>query len=136
MTRVRYTTDVPAEVRSAIEPHLERWAFLIPAWCRELCVRWDDDDPDSAVRIKVRYEYREADMYVCAVFLSESTEREITVVHELSHLSLAPLTAVVVGLRNALVAETPDVETWADEMIRQGEEATVCDLTRLVMERG
>lgn len=133
--KIRYDSDLAPEVRAAIDPHLAKWAFLIPGWCHDLCVRWDDEDPDSAVRIKARHEYREADMYVCAVFLSDPAERERIVVHELAHLSLAPLTAVVGALRDALVAKAPDVEVWADEVLRQGEEATTCDIAELVMRR-
>jgi hypothetical protein len=135
LERIRFSPNVAAEVRAAIEPHLVKWAFLIPAWCREVCVRWDDEDPDSACRIRARYEYREADLYVCAVFLSEPEERERIVVHELSHLTLAPFVSVLHAMRDVLVAKAPDVEAWADEMLRLGEEASTCDLTALVMER-
>lgn len=133
MTRFRYDASLPADLRAIVEPHLMRWADLAPAWCHEVCVRWDDDDTEAAIRVDVSYEYRNADLYVLANFLSKPTERDQHIVHELMHLSLAPLTAVAEAMRDALVTHAPDVKAWADEMLRQGEESTTCDLTHLLM---
>lgn len=133
--KLRFTPGVPDEVREAIEPHLLGWAFLIPGWCHELVVKWDDDDTGSALAVEVFYEYRNADLIVLPNFLSRADDREQRVVHELQHLSVAPLVAVAQAMRDALVGQVPDVKEWADELLRQGEEATVCDITAFVLER-
>jgi hypothetical protein len=135
LERIRFSPNVASEVRAAIEPHLVKWAFLIPAWCHELTVKWDDDDTSSALCVKVFYEYRSADLIVLPNFLTSPAARERDVVHELLHLSLAPLTIVCEAMRDALVKQAPDVEEWANEMLRHGEEATTCDLTELAVRR-
>lgn len=134
MTRIRFTTGTPAEARSAIEPYLSKWLGLVPTWCHELVISWKDDDTDGALSVVPLYDYRRAEIDVLPNFLTSPEEcREQDSVHELMHVPLAPLMAVVEGLRDALVKQAPEMETWANEMIRQGEEATVCDLTQLVM---
>ena len=133
--RIHYTKEVPDEVRAIFSPLLTRWGFLVPTWCHSIDIHWDDQDDSGALRVGTHYEYREADIYVLANFLTTPENREQQVVHELMHLSLAPLTKVAESLRDALVKKAPDVEEWANEQFRQGEEATVCDLTALVMER-
>lgn len=131
--KIRFSRMLSPEVRSVIEPHLAKWAFLIPGWCHEVTIIWDDDDDDGALRINVFYEYRTADIAVLANFMTKPEYREGHVVHELLHLSLAPLTQTAQALRDALTKKIPDVEDWATEMIRQGEEASTCDLTALVI---
>lgn len=133
--KIRFSPRVPAEVRATIEPLLVKWAFLIPGWCHAIDVQWDDDDTDGALRISVHYEYRDADLFVIPNFLTGVDHRDRHVVHELMHVFTAPLTAVAQALRDALVHKVPELEEWANEQLRQGEEATVCDLTALVMER-
>jgi hypothetical protein len=136
LSKLRFSPNVAPEVREAIEPHLVKWAFLIPGWCHELNVAWNDRDTEhGALSISVFYEYRNADLDVHANFLTQPAHREQSVVHELLHLSLAPITQVAETLRDALVAEVSALEPWATEMIRQGEESTTCDLTRLVVGR-
>lgn len=134
-SKLQFAPSVETEVRSAIEPLLVKWAFLIPAWCHELAIRWDDEDTDGALRIEVHHEYRDADLFVLPNFLTTPENRERQVVHELLHLSLAPLTQVAEAMRDALVKKAPGVEEWANEMLRQGEEATTCDLTELALRR-
>lgn len=134
-SKLQFGPSVATEVRSAIEPLLVRWAFLIPNWCHEIDIRWDDENPDGALRIEVYYEYRDADLFILPNFLTTPENRERQLVHELFHLSLAPLTKVAEAMRDALVKKAPDVEEWANEMLRQGEEATTCDLTELALRR-
>lgn len=133
--KLRFSRMLSPEVRDAVEPHLTKWAFLIPGWCHEINVIWNDGDGDGALSINVYYEYRNADLAVLANFLTKPEYREGHVVHELLHLSLAPLTQTAQALRDALAEKVPDVEPWATEQIRQGEEATTCDLAALVLER-
>jgi hypothetical protein len=135
LEKIRYASDLSPEVRAAIDPHLAKWAFLIPGWCHGVDVRWDDDDTTGALVVTVHYEYRDADLIVLPNFLTHLEHRQRQLVHELMHLLLAPLTAVAEALRDALVKQVPEMETWANEQLRQGEEATTCDLAELVMRR-
>lgn len=134
--RIRFAQSMPSEVRAALGGLLGKWAGLVPTWCHELNVRWNDRDADEgALSVTVYHEYRNADLDVHANFLTNAEHREEQLVHELMHLSLAPLTAVAEAMRDALVQQAPDVEAWANEMLRQGEEATTCDLAELVLRR-
>jgi hypothetical protein len=134
--RFRFRPNTPNEVVGAIASHLERWAFLVPAWCREVNIVWNDREADTgALSVAVYYEYRNADIEVLPNFLTNSEGRERHVVHELIHLSLSPLTTTAEAMRDALVKKVPDVEDWATEMIRQGEESVTCDLAALMLDR-
>jgi hypothetical protein len=133
--RIRFRADLPEEARAAIEPYLAKWAVLIPGWCHGVDIHWDDEDTEGGLRVSTHYEYREADIYVLPNFLSNTEHRERHVVHELVHLSLAPLTKVAQAMRDALVRKSPVLEEWANEQLRHGEEATTCDLTEMVLRR-
>lgn len=84
--------EVPAEIRSAIEPHLTKWTGILPGWCAEILVRWNDTRTDSALRTDVRVEYRDAIIEVCPGWLEmPEANRELCVVHELCHVIAGPL---------------------------------------------
>lgn len=119
MTRIRYTPGLPDEVRSAVAPHLERWAFLIPSWCHEL---------------NVIYEYRRADLTVLPNFISCLPDRRARdVVHELLHIIIEPMQRVAKDLRERLVAECPPLGAWSSEAIRFADESVTVDLTEMVL---
>lgn len=130
---IRYAAGVIPEVRAAIEPHLSRWAFLIPAWCHEVNVVWNDDDTDGALSVRVHYEYRRADLNVLPNFLSCPDRRERNVIHELLHIITEPMANCMRDMRDSLVKANPDLEKWADEQIRFGTESVTCDLTALLV---
>lgn len=133
--RIVYRADVPVEVREAIAPYLTRWASLVPRWCHDLTVVWNDRDTESgALSVAVYYEYRNADIEILANFLTNPDDRERQVVHELMHLQLAPLVSTSEALRDAVVKQVPEMKSWANEQLRQSEEATTCDLTELVLQ--
>lgn len=129
--KIAFTPGMSDEVRAAIEPHLRKWGFLIPGWCRELNVTWKDDDDRGALNILVHYEYRRADMNVLANFMSITHRREQNVVHELLHIVTAPLCNTMQDFRNAL---KPELVPWADEMIRHSSESVTCDLQAMTMD--
>ncbi|MEO7367531.1 MAG: hypothetical protein ABIZ36_06215 [Gemmatimonadaceae bacterium] len=133
MTRILFTSGMSEEVRFAIEPHIRKWAFLVPAWCEEVNVTWQDDDTDGALNVEVFYEYRRADLNVLPNFLTGERCRERNVVHELLHIITAPLANTCQAMREAVKKHAPDIEDWATEIIRQSDEAVTCDLTNLVM---
>jgi hypothetical protein len=124
MNKIHFAPDTSEEVRAAIEPHLLKWSFLIPAWCSEVNVTWRDDDLDGALSVIVHYEYRRADISVLPNFLSSPHRRERNVVHELLHIVLGPMLNTERDLRNALGKDRPDVHSWAEEMIRHSNDDT------------
>lgn len=93
MTSVHW--DVPREVRSALEPHLERWWALVPTWCQEFTVRYDHENP-SRMAARINYANRWATLVVTAGWLNDpDEERANSVRHELAHVMLEPVSAAV-----------------------------------------
>ncbi len=134
-TKIRYAESVIPEVRSAIEPHLLKWEFLIPAWCHEVNVTWQDDDANGALSTVVHYEYRRVDLNILPNFLSCEDRRERNVVHELLHIVTEPLQNTCKDMRDALVKQVPELEGWATEMIRHSDECVTCDLAAILFDR-
>lgn len=131
--KIRFAPSVSPEVRNAIEPHIVRWAFLVPAWCQEVDVHWDDGDSGGSLRMDTSYEYRRADLFVLPNFLScEPDHRETDVVHELLHIVTAPIDRVAQDFRDVLVKDNKSLKPFADEMIRRAIESVTCDLTQLI----
>lgn len=133
MAEITYTAGISTEVRAAIEPHLAKWAHIIPAWCHEVTVTWEDDELDGALDITVHSEYRRADLRVLPNFLSCVERREQAVVHELLHIMTEPMRNVARDLRDVVARDHPALKEWAEEVIRHSNESVTCDLTALVM---
>jgi hypothetical protein len=134
MEKIYFTAGISDEVRTAVEPHLKKWAWLIPAWCHEVNVTWRDDDTNGALNVDVHYEYRRADIQVLPNFLSCVERREANVVHELLHIVTHPLVNTARDIRDRLDKANPTLADWANEMIRHSDESVTCDLTALVMQ--
>lgn len=131
-SRIRFTPGTSDEVRAAIEPHLLKWAFLIPSWCHEVNVTWRDDHTNGALNIVVHYEYRRADLTICPNFMSIPLRRERCVVHELLHIITQPIVNTANDIRDVLEKDSPRLAEWATEMIRHSDESVTCDLTAIL----
>jgi hypothetical protein len=131
--RIRYSPGMPDEVRIAVAPHVERWAFLAPAWCRYINVVWGDEETSNALSVTAHYEYRRATLYIHPNFLTCPDRREENIVHELSHLLTEPMYNTMRDLKAALVDKVPELQAWATEAIRYAVESTTCDLTDTLM---
>jgi hypothetical protein len=55
---LRFDPEVPPEVENAIQPLLERHAWLIPSYVHFVFVRWTHEDGDAALSATVAEEYR------------------------------------------------------------------------------
>jgi hypothetical protein len=134
-SKINFTPGTSDEVRAAIEPHLLKWEFLIPAWCHEVNVTWKDDDLNGALNIVVHYEYRRADVTICPNFMSIPHRRERNVVHELLHIVTHPIVNTARDIRDRIDKTNPSLADWANEMIRHSDESVACDLTAVLMGR-
>lgn len=129
---INITPGVPDEVQQALIPHLNKWLFLVPSWCHELCVCWGGYDTDAALSITVHCEYRRADLFVHPDFLSNHERREAQVIHELMHITTEPMAKTIRDLRVLALEKNHDLRPLIDEQIRMAIESVTCDLTALV----
>lgn len=130
---IRWADDFPADLRPLVEPHLLRWFGLVPTWCQEFIVRYDSDR-DARMAMRVNYRNRWAVLIVTGQwFDSPASERESTVIHELLHVAMEPLTSAISRIiEDTLEVGTP-VYDLADSMFTDGMEASVEDLARAIL---
>ena len=90
-----YTPQIPKEVLSAVKETLEKYESLIPGWVKYVNVAWNPNPSEAGTSAESRgdYAYRWAAIHLCPSFLDENeAEREDTIIHELVHVMLFPLT--------------------------------------------
>lgn len=84
MAELNWRGEWPPEVRAAVEPHLLGWIGVVPRWCHEIIVRWNNDCSGVALRCDVQPQYRDTILEICPGWLDmEEASRENAVVHEL-----------------------------------------------------
>lgn len=140
MTQIPYQPTVtwlepmPPEVRAAVEPLLECYLALVPTWCHDLLVAWDDSDHENLATCCARAEYRWARITLCASWLRQTpAAREDAIVHELTHVLTEPIQNHVRDLLEVIKEKFPDVHKWADEQRRYANESVTQDLTRILL---
>lgn len=129
---IRWEPDFPADLRPLVEPHLLRWSGLIPTWCQEFIVRYDSKQ-DGRMATHVNHRNRWAVLIVTPEwFDSPEAERENSMVHELVHVGMEPLTSAVDRIiRDTLEEDTP-LRELASSMFVDGMEASVEDMARAI----
>ena len=121
--RVSVDDEVPAEVSALVVPIVEKLADLIPSWCEELRIRWTAD-LDHIAQIRLQERYRWAVITLSGMWLDLTSEQRIhTIVHEMIHMHIEPLSAKA---RELVSDELPD------KLIVEATEAVVCDLADLI----
>lgn len=96
LERFKIRPDVwPKEVASALIPLLQRYSWLIPAWCTEVNVDYENvnsKSPTAVAKTYVNYEYRNAFITFYALWLNDDEySRRMNLVHELCHVMNGPL---------------------------------------------
>lgn len=131
--RLTYDTQLPAEIRAAVAPVLERYLHLVPGWCQTLTVGWDGDDTTGTLRSHILVEYRAARIVVLPAFVEcDDVQRDNAVLHELTHIPLEQLRDVAYQLLGVLKETHPALEGWAKERIRVACESATCDVTHML----
>lgn len=138
--RIEWNADVPDLVRKAVEPLLGRYLGLIPPWCVVRVVRGIPEEGDGTpAEIHVSQEYRAARLVIYPAFLECDPEyRETCIVHELLHIPTMAMKTAFHDLKAALNLEVehPALSRWADEIMRQANEAATTDLTEALRRLG
>ncbi len=90
---VLWAEPMPPEIRRAVLPLLRKHRAIVPAWCRQITVTYAQNGDDGAIATcQPSVRYRHAFVNIAPPFLSETpANRERVVVHELVHITLAPL---------------------------------------------
>lgn len=124
----------PREVRRALSPILHKWLWLVPAWCRELHVSFENsDDADCPASLAAQPEYRQVHLYIHQGWLLEDDEaREFQIIHELCHVLLAPAACFIEGVVTKVFNTESAGKLVVDEQWRMALESTVQDLALAV----
>lgn len=130
---ISYRPGLPMEVRITVEPHLKKWAHVVPSWCHELNVLWDDDNTNAAASVTVHYEYRRADLKIFPNFLTCNDRRESNILHELLHIMTEPMYNTMKDLKATVADKHPELKAWAEENMRMAIESVTCDLTAALL---
>lgn len=137
--RIKYATNIPPEVLTAIRPHIERWAWLIPAWMQSITIKYaNDEDDGTAIATIVNPEYRWGVMTFYPAWLEEDREvREVDVIHDLLHLSTNPIFDHACNAIKALIGEGEKAEAFfaiEENRLRELHEAMVQDIAHAIQE--
>lgn len=136
MLKTTYLRDVPPEVHSVVQPLLDLWAALIaPTWVHEVFVAWNDNDrQEDVAEVQTDVPYHLIRISLGAQFLTQpDDDREKTILHELVHAQLAPISDRGFAILNQLAPgdghDVPPllqdaVNDWKDRI-----ESVTCDIT-------
>lgn len=117
---IALATDVSARI--------ERFANIVPAWCRRIKIQYDSNNTDAYAVVWVNYSNRNAVIAITGSYLELSHERrDLVIAHELCHIHTSIISdAAEDVLRNHL--DGPSLET-ARLLIRERLESATEDLT-------
>ena len=85
---------MPEGIRTMLEPYVTKHLHVAPVWCRKLTIGYatSSDAVRTLAEITTDCEYRQASVVFYSLMLMEpEIERERTVLHELLHIAVAPL---------------------------------------------
>lgn len=105
-----YRGEWPAEPRRATEAALAGLEWLVPDWCREVCLRWEAQPPEdasgAAAETEIAYEYRWAVIRIFPEFFADTPDgRRCNLTHELLHIFVGPLAEYAEQLATRLLKE-------------------------------
>lgn len=125
---------VPRELQEAVLPHVQRWGpMYLPFWVHDLILGWQKEHDGSDVTTTTVLEYRWARIALRPSFLSCTwAERSEEVLHEILHVSLAPVLHPYADLVDFVQEKYPDVARWAKQKRLEGMEAVIVDLSHSI----
>ena len=133
MPQPQWSPLVPAEVRCAAEPHIERWSALVPGWVEDFRIEWQSN-LQYICQVNLHYTNRWAVLRIGPSWLSESeTEREACMVHELVHILMEPLADASTAIMEETCAEGSDAGRMARRSLTRGLEASTEDTARAII---
>lgn len=130
MKRIKWSTEVPPEVRRAAAPLFKRFASVLPTWCHWLTVEYGTPS-DAVMTCNPLPEYRQANIAIGEGWLGEEDEaRELAVCHEHVHVILGPMA----NFLDRILEQMPE-GTGKAVLAKEWEhtvEGVVCDIAHLL----
>jgi hypothetical protein len=134
MARIYWTNDVPAEVRAALEPMLDRWTGLLPTWLHDLVVDYSATE-QAGMLMGVEFHYRRANLIVTGQWLTcPPEEREEMLRHELSHIILGPLQDIALDIVRRLTDEDDALADYLRQEVMNRVEGVTCDMSHAIFQ--
>jgi len=122
---------IDPDFRGTMEPHIKRWAWLLPPWLGALRILpLDDSEGDDGHTLAdmdiSQYRYREMILRLSSRLLLESEDDQSrAVLHEYVHVVLSPLTTIT---------EKLSLDSPVPELLAEAEEQIVEDVVRRIWE--
>ena len=95
MTRIQWAPGIAVEVRRAAAGLVRRWSHLLPDWCALLSLDYRQDaelGTEAMGACSADTDHNCADLFLLGAWLEEDADRrEWVIVHELSHVEVAPM---------------------------------------------
>jgi hypothetical protein len=137
--KIRIYDEVPELIKPELARFLDTLNYLVPDWCSHVWVAWragDTGNNSTVADITAFYDYRWARMQVYACWLDQSEEfKRESLVHELMHLFVAPLSDYAKAMLKILIPEE-EASKFSKSTVAQITErcdSVTQDLTRLIL---
>jgi hypothetical protein len=137
MVKVTWKKGVPKPVRETVAPILRDFRCIVPDWCRSLAVDYKHDMGRDApvsgaiASMEADPEYRQAKLEIYSAWHTATDEfRELTIIHELTHIALQPMVAFTDKMIEG-AADTVYQDVLVDQW-RRTFEGAVEDISRAI----
>ncbi len=134
--RIQYDlAKCPKELVPVLTALVERYAWLLPDWCSELHVTFDDTEEKGGIaRTNVYYQYRNVFMHFYpGLFQEADRSRRLCVAHEYCHALNAPLADFAYDSLKQVVKDETLLQVLKDAYTKQNE-AVVSDMANVIIE--
>lgn len=130
MSEIVFDATVPPELRSALQPLLDEFKYLVPTWCHTVNISNSTEAKEEELACaQVLPEYRQAFICFSPLWIEAREDlRRDAVLHEILHISIEPMRQVLIDLLDSTYDD--DRAGAAHEQWRKAFEGTVCDLSR------
>lgn len=129
--------ECPPALKRDYAPLLKKHSHLVPSWCHRLYLDFAaNGEDDTLMSVSPLVEYRKARIYVHPLALAlDAEEREAALVHELLHLQIHPLVALLRQFINTVVEDESIAHDWMCEELRLKMEGCVEDLRNAIVDK-
>lgn len=129
---LEWDPEFPPELKSALEPLVEKWTWILPPWVHELVLRYKSEGKVTASThgyYKYRWQKVEFDT---AFIMEEPIARERSVIHEFLHICFREQHDALDILLNHVPEET---KSLANDFLIAATEGVVQDLAEKLREK-
>lgn len=131
----RYAANFPAELWRTFRPEIESLSWLIAPWVTRLYIQYAESEGHNIAEVEVHEQYRFADLTITAKYFQLDAERRRrTLIHELLHIALNPLSRVARDMMNDKRLDA-NARGFIDRWLTDREEAVVEDLACVIGDR-